>query len=54
MSADECRGLIAQAQSKGIFNYIVKGESCLRYLKTAMEDLLLLINFKKEQAFLSA
>jgi DNA-binding NtrC family response regulator len=54
MSADERGGLIAQAQSEGIFNYIVKGESCLRYLKTVMEDLLLLINFKKEQAFLPA
>ncbi len=47
MSADERAGLIAQAQSEGIYNYIVKGESCLRYLKTVMEDLLILVNFKK-------
>lgn len=48
MSADERAGLIAQAQSEGIFNYIVKGESCLRYLKLVIEDLLVILDaFKK-------
>ena len=49
MSADERAGLIAQAQSEGIFNYIVKGESCLRYLKLVMEDLLIILDVQNAQ-----
>ena len=43
VSAEEKHGLIAEAQKEGIFNYVVKNESCLRYLKQVMEDLLLII-----------
>jgi DNA-binding NtrC family response regulator len=48
MSADERAGLIAQAQSEGIFNYIIKGESCLRYLKSVIEDLLIILDNPKK------
>jgi DNA-binding NtrC family response regulator len=47
VSADERAGLIAQAQSEGIFNYIVKSDSCLRYLRIVMEDLLVIVSAKK-------
>lgn len=47
MSADERAGLISQAQSEEVFNYIVKGESSLRYLKLVIEDLLTILDAKK-------
>jgi len=49
MSADERVGLIAEAQSEGIFNYIIKGESCLRYLKLVIEDLLIILDTTKDK-----
>lgn len=48
MSADERAGLIAKAQSEGVFNYIIKGESCLRYLKMVIEDLLIILDNPKK------
>ena len=47
MSADERAGLIAKAQSEGVFNYIVKSESSLRYLKLVVEDLLIILEANK-------
>lgn len=49
MSADERAGLISQAQSEEVFNYIVKGESSLRYLKLIMEDLLIILDTKNRK-----
>jgi DNA-binding NtrC family response regulator len=49
MSADERAGLIAQAQSEGVYNYIVKGESSLRYLKLVVEDLLILLKAQQNK-----
>ena len=49
LSADERAGLIAQAQSEGVYNYIVKGESSLRYLKSVVEDLLTLLEAQRSR-----
>ncbi len=40
VSAQESVQLIADIQKEGIFNYIVKSENCLRYLRQVVEDVI--------------
>ncbi len=47
VSAQEDVSVIAQAQREGVYNYVVKSESCLKYLRQVIEDLLIIVNTKK-------
>ncbi len=40
---------VAKIQELGVFNYVVKSESCIEYLQTVIEDLLLLIEEKESK-----
>ncbi|MFA6924382.1 MAG: response regulator [Bacteroidales bacterium] len=41
--------VIAKTQELGIFNYIVKNEGCLKHLKTIIQDILVLIDYKESK-----
>jgi CheY-like chemotaxis protein len=47
VSAQEEIEQVAMAQNKGVYNYIVKSESCLIYIKKVLEDLITLLEVKK-------
>ncbi len=48
-SAQRDINLVAKLQELGVFNYVVKSESCIEYLQKVIEDLLLLIEKKEEK-----
>ncbi|SDK42086.1 two-component system, NtrC family, nitrogen regulation response regulator GlnG [Catalinimonas alkaloidigena] len=48
MSAQEDINVINAVQREGVFNYVVKSDSCLRYLKQVIENLLLLLESKQK------
>ncbi|MGK7396597.1 MAG: response regulator [Candidatus Cyclobacteriaceae bacterium M3_2C_046] len=48
VSAQDDIDVVAKAQDEGVFNYIVKSESCLLYIKKVIEDLLIVLNAKKQ------
>ena len=50
MSAQESVEVISQVQREGVYNYVVKSDSCLRYIKQVIEDLLLVIGARKATA----
>ena len=41
---------VAKIQELGVYNYVVKSETCIEYLQKVIEDLLLLIEKKEELA----
>jgi two-component system, chemotaxis family, chemotaxis protein CheY len=43
VSAQEDISVVAKVQEEGVFNYVVKSESCLIYLKKTIENLLLVL-----------
>jgi len=43
VSAQDDFEMVAKVQDQGIFNYIVKSESCLLYIKRTLENLILLL-----------
>ncbi len=43
LSAQEDISVVAQVQAEGVFNYVVKSDGCLRYVKQVIEDLLVVI-----------
>ncbi len=47
-SAQREMSLVAELQELGVYNYVVKSESCIEYLQNVLEDLLLLIEKKEE------
>lgn len=47
-SAQREMSLVAKLQELGVYNYVVKSESCIEYLQNVLEDLLLLIEKKEE------
>ncbi len=47
-SAQRDINLVAKLQELGVFNYVVKSESCIEYLQKVIEDLLMLIEKKEE------
>jgi len=46
VSAQENVYKIGELQEMGIYNYVVKSESCLKYLKKVIDDLVLFIDAK--------
>lgn len=46
VSAQKDIDLIARVQEMNVYNYIVKSEACMEYLKKTIEDLIFLIDFK--------
>lgn len=47
VSAQESMDMVAKLQQEGIFNYVVKSESCLRYLRNVLKDLLIVLRHEK-------
>jgi DNA-binding NtrC family response regulator len=47
VSAQESMDMVAKLQQEGIFNYVVKSESCLRYLRNVLKDLLIVLSHEK-------
>lgn len=47
LSAQEEIDVVAETQKAGVFNYIVKNESSLKYLRKVLEDLLILLSHRK-------
>jgi DNA-binding NtrC family response regulator len=48
ISAQDDVEVVSKAQDLGIFNYVVKSESCLVYIKKVIEDLILLLEARKK------
>ena len=48
VSAQRDIDLIAKVQELGIFNYLVKSEACIQYLKQVVENLFIIIETKKK------
>ncbi len=48
VSAQRNIDLIAELQAEGIYNYLVKSEACLNYLKHVIEDLLIVVQHKQK------
>lgn len=48
VSAQEDINVIGRAQREGVFNYVVKNESCLRYLRRVIEDLTVIVAADKK------
>lgn len=46
VSAQQDINIIAKLQELGVFNYVVKSESCIEYLRYVIEDLLILMKKK--------
>jgi len=46
VSAQKDIDLIARVQEMSVFNYIVKSEACMEYLRKTIEDLIFLIDHK--------
>jgi DNA-binding response OmpR family regulator len=53
VSALEDIQMIIQLQNMSIFNYVIKSESCLRYLREIIDDLLVLVKANKQQSHLA-
>ncbi len=49
-SAQHDMNHVAKIQELGVYNYVVKSETCIEYLQKVIEDLLLLIEKKEELA----
>lgn len=49
ISAQDDVEVISKAQDMGIFNYVVKSESCLVYIKKVIEDLIVLLEARKNR-----
>jgi DNA-binding NtrC family response regulator len=47
MSAIEDIGVIVTAQELEVANFIVKSSSCMRYLRTVLDDLFIVVNYHK-------
>ncbi len=47
LSAQEKIEVVAETQKAGVFNYIVKNESSLKYLRKVLEHLLILLDIKE-------
>ena len=47
VSAQRDIDVLAQVQAEGVYNYLVKSEACLSYLNKVIEDLLIVIQYKK-------
>jgi len=50
VSAQRDVDLIAKVQEYNIYNYLVKSESCIQYLKYVIENLFILIDAKQKNA----
>jgi two-component system, chemotaxis family, chemotaxis protein CheY len=48
VSAQREIDIIAKVQEMGIYNYLVKSEACMEYLQKTLEDLIFLIENKRE------
>jgi two-component system, chemotaxis family, chemotaxis protein CheY len=49
VSAQRDIDIIAKMQELGVFNYLVKSEACMEYLQKTLEDLIFLIDYKRNQ-----
>ena len=49
VSAQKDIEMIAKVQAEGIYNYLVKSEGAIKYLKNVIEDLLIIMDYKEEQ-----
>lgn len=49
VSAQKDIDLIAKIQELGVFNYLVKSESCIQYLQQVIEELIIIMDFKAMQ-----
>lgn len=47
ISAQDDVEVISKAQDMGVFNYVVKSESCLVYIKKVIENLILVLEAKQ-------
>lgn len=48
ISAQDDVEVISQAQDMGVFNYVVKSESCLVYIKKVIENLILVLEARQK------
>jgi len=48
ISAQEDIEVVSEAQNLGIFNYVVKSESCLMYIKKVIEDLITILEARSK------
>lgn len=49
VSAQRDIELLAQIQAQGVYNYLVKSEACLVYLRHVIDDLLIVINHLRNE-----
>jgi DNA-binding NarL/FixJ family response regulator len=49
VSAQRDIDLIAKIQEQGVYNYLIKSESCLSYLQEVVRDLLIVLDCKNAQ-----
>lgn len=50
VSAQKDIELIAKIQEQGVFNYLVKSEACIQYLQQVIEELIIIMDVKRERA----
>lgn len=50
VSAQKDINLIAKVQAEGVYNYLVKSEGAIKYLKDVLEDLLIIIEHEESKA----
>ncbi len=48
-SAQRDIDLIAKIQEQGVYNYLIKSESCLSYLQDVIRDLLIVMDYRNAQ-----
>jgi DNA-binding NtrC family response regulator len=49
VSAQRDMDVLAEVQSLGVFNYLVKSEMCLTYLHQVISELIILMNYYRSQ-----
>ena len=47
VSAQKDIEMIAKVQEEGVFNYLVKSEGCLKYLRNVVEDAMILLDYRE-------
>jgi DNA-binding NtrC family response regulator len=49
VSAQRDIDVVAKVQALGVYNYLVKSEGCLPYLRHVIEELIIVLNYREQQ-----